>query len=239
MFTPDHFLWIGLCLLFLFGMTLFCKKQKVTLKTAGLIMTGICAFSELSKIFSNLLPSPTGGMHLDPLALPFHLCSLMLFGIFFITFGKDGHVKQTLIDFIAVLGTLGSICAILIPTNGTDFASLLSYQCFVYHGGLLWFSLYLILHRHAHLDWRAYLRNLAVMLCLVVAMLYVNSILSVYDTNFMYLVRPPLENLPYLNLDKGWYVYFLHIIVLGLAAISLFQLPFLLRNLKKKKGLGT
>ena len=70
-------------------------------------------------------------------------------------------------------------------------------------------------------------------------MLYVNSILSVYDTNFMYLVRPPLENLPYLNLDKGWYVYFLRIIVLGLAAISLFQLPFLLRNLKKKKGLGT
>lgn len=30
----------------------------------------------------------------------------------------------------------------------------------------------------------------------VAGMLYVNSILSVYGTNFMFLVRPPMENLP-------------------------------------------
>ena len=52
------------------------------------------------------------------------------------------------------------------------------------------------------------------LLSLVWAMIYVNSALSQYNTNFMYLVRPPMKNLPFLTLDYGWYVYFLHILTL-------------------------
>lgn len=48
----------------------------------------------------------------------------------------------------------------------------------------------------------------------------------------MYLVRPPMENLPYLNLDSGWYVYLLRLMALGAALVTLFQLPFILRKRK-------
>lgn len=235
MFTTEHFIWIALCLAFVIFMTRFCLKKQISLKLAAQIMVMICLFSEISKIMSGMMESPNGGMFLNPQSLPFHLCSLILFGIIYITFGKDGLLKQTIIDFVAALGTLGSIAAILIPTNGTDFTSIDAYQCFVYHAGLLWFSLYLIFSGRARMDMAALGRNLTILFFLTLLMIYVNGALSSYDTNFMYVVRPPMENLPYLNLEKGWYSYFLHLLALGLTLLCLFYAPFLLYRQKNAK----
>ena len=236
MFTTEHFIWIGLCIIFVTALSVIAKKSNFSLKFAGYIMCGICAVSEISKIMNDMVASGSekGGMVLDPTSLPFHLCSMMIFAVIFITFGKDGKAKQTVIDFLAVMGTLGSICAILIPTNGTDFTKILAYQCFVYHAGLLWFSLYLIICGHAKLGLKALGRNMIVLLSIVWALIYVNSALSQYNTNFMYLVRPPMENLPFLTLDYGWYVYFLHIVSLGAVVITLFHVPFIIMERKKK-----
>lgn len=235
MFTTEHFIWIGICLAFVIGMSVLCLKRRLSLKAAGRIMAVICIFSEISKVMSDMVKSPSGGMVLSPLSLPFHLCSLMLFGVMFIAFGKAGTAKQAIIDFIAVTGTIGSICAILIPTNGTAFTTIHAYQCFIYHGGLLWFSLYLIFFGHAALGLKTLARNTGILLLLSLLMLYVNSALSVYDTNFMYLVRPPMEGLPYLNLAGGWYVYFLRLVALGIVLLSLFHLPFILRQRSMRK----
>ena len=135
---------------------------------------------------------------------------------------------------MAVGGTIGSFFALLIPTNGVDFGNILSYQCFVYHAGLMWFAFYLIAAKHAKLGAKALVKNLAILVSLVLIMIYVNSILSEYNTNFMYLVRPPMEDLPYLNLNSGWYVYFLRLVALGGAITILFHLPFIISEKKKK-----
>lgn len=242
MFTSEHLIWIGICAAFIICMTLFSVKGKWALKTAGLVMTAICIFSEVSKIMSDMEESTvTEGMVLDPRSLPFHLCSLLLFAVLFITFVKDGTLKQTLMSFMAFAGTIGSFCAIMIPTNGTDFFDIGAYQCFVYHAGLLWFSIYLIATGKAKPGIKAYGRNSLMLLSLVVAMLYVNSALSIYGTNFLYLVRPPMENLPILNLDNGWYVYFLTLLGIGISVLTLFHLPFIIierhksRDIKKKQ----
>ncbi len=232
MFTAEHFLWIGLCAVFIVLLTYISKRKNSPLRISGYIMSSICAVSEVSKIMTNMVESPDSGRFLNPRALPLHLCSLLIFAVLFITFGKDGTRKQTVINFTAVAGTIGSVCAILIPTNGTDFTKLPAYQCFVYHAGLLWFSLYLIISRKANLGRKAFGRNLILLLSLVVAMLYANSFLSAYNTNFMYLVRPPMENLPFLTLNYGWYVYFLHLVTLGILIVTLFHLPFLLAERK-------
>ena len=234
MFTGEHFIWIALCAAFIAAMTLISRKRNWSLRRAGYVMTGICIVSEVSKIMSSMEVSPYGGMTLAPWALPFHLCSMMIFAVAYITFGREGRAKQTLIDFMAVMGTLGSFCAIMIPTNGTDFTQIDAYQCFVYHAGLLWFSLYLLISGRARLGGRALLRNLGLLTGLAFGMLYVNGALSAYGTNFMYLVRPPMEGLPYLNLEQGWYVYFLRLMALGAALVTLFHLPFLLHARKKR-----
>ena len=235
MFTGEHLIWIGLCAAFIAAMTVLSCRNNWTLRRAGGVMTVICVCSEVSKIMSDMQASPYGGMTLAPQSLPFHLCSMMIFAVLYITFGREGRGKQAVIDFVAVMGTLGSFCAIMIPTNGTDFTYIGAYQCFVYHGGLLWFSLYLLLSGRAKLGRRALVRNLMILTGLAFGMIYVNGALSVYGTNFMYLVRPPLEGLPYLNLESGWYAYFLRLIALGAAIVTVFHLPFLVRERRGKK----
>ena len=235
MFSTEHFIWIVLCALFVVLLTFISKKKDFSLKTAGYIITGISAVSEICKMMTNMEESSKGGSFLDPSDLPLHLCSLLLFAVLFITFGEDGRLKQLIINFTAVAGAVGSVCAILIPTNGTDFGDILAYQCFVYHAGLLWFAVYLIVTKKAELGLKAYTKNLLLMLALVLFTLYANSVLSVYDTNFMYLVRPPMKNLPFLTLDFGWYVYFLHLLSLGILVITLFHLPFIITDIKNKK----
>ena len=206
MFTTEHFIWIGLCASFVSGMSLFAIRKTLNLRQAGICMTLICIVSETSKILSNMVESP------------------------------EGKGKQILVNFLAAAGTLGSVCAILIPTNGTDFRTPDAYQCFVYHAGLLWFSLYLILSGQTKLgSFRALGENISVLLLFVLGALYANGALSVYDTNFLYLTRPPMEGLPFLNLDDGWYRYFLRLFALGLGCLFLFHLPFILKCRKPVK----
>lgn len=234
MFTLEHIIWIVLCIIFIIAMMMIAKYKNMNLKKAGLVMSIIALISEISKILSNMEESVKGGMHLDPGALPFHLCSLMIFVVIYITFAKENKFKKLLINFTSVMGVLGSFCAIMIPTNGTSFTSILAYQCFVYHAGLLWFSLYLIVSKNATFSFKIMLQNMVILLILVIFNLYVNSALSVYDVNFMYLTRPPMENLPILNLDNGWYAYLLSLLLVGLLLTTIFQLPFVLININRK-----
>ncbi len=236
MFTAEHCVWIGLCAVFITGMCVLSIKRKFNLHQAGCVMTAICLISEITKVMSGMEESVAGGRHLTPQYLPFHLCSLMIFVILYLTFAKGEKYKQILINFVAVAGSLGSICAILIPTNGTDFTTTLAYQCFVYHSGLLWFALYLIISRQAELGSIKTLKtNILILLSLVFIALYINGALSVYDTNYFFLTKPPMDNLPYLNLEHGWYVYFVRLIILGISVVVLFQLPFILKNTRKNK----
>ena len=234
MFTLEHIIWIVLCIIFIIAMMMIAKYKNMNLKKAGLVMSIIALISEISKILSNMEESMEGGMHLEPGSLPFHLCSLMIFAVIYITFAKENKFKKLLINFTSVMGVLGSFCAIMIPTNGTSFTSVLAYQCFVYHAGLLWFSLYLIVSKNATFSFKIMLQNMVILLILVIFNLYVNSALSVYDVNFMYLTRPPMENLPILNLDNGWYAYLLSLLLVGLLLTTIFQLPFVLIILNRK-----
>lgn len=90
MFTTEHLIWIGICAAFVLIMNLICRGLNLSLRVVSRIMAAVCIVSESSKIMSSMLENQSGGRYLDPLALPFHLCSLMLFGVLFIAFGKDG-----------------------------------------------------------------------------------------------------------------------------------------------------
>lgn len=212
MFTTKHFIWIGICILFILIMNHYAKKEDFTLQNACYFFMFICLLSETTKMMSDMIPSTHGGMHLNPQSLPFHICSILL--------------------FIAAYITCGGIAAILIPTYGVEFNVANVYQCFMYHATLTWFSLYLIRFKHANLGMQAFKNNLVVLFALLIFNLYMNSILAVYDTNFMFIVRPPLEGLPFLNLNHGYYIYLFRVIMLGVIGLSLFHLPFIVKERK-------
>ena len=233
MFTVNHFIWLGLCALGIFLGLRVAEKKQITGKTAGLVMSAIAVASESCKMMTHLLPSPLGGLALDPNALPFHLCSMQIFVVFYITFAKASATRDKFLSFSVPVALLGGIMAMLIPTDGVDFRDPLAYQCFVFHAGLVWLALYFIRTKQVDMGLRAYGRNLLILLCLVGIMIYVNGAFFSYGTNFMFLTRPPMENLPILNLDHGWYVYFLTLAALAVVLMTLVHLPFILKERRK------
>jgi uncharacterized membrane protein YwaF len=62
-----------------------------------------------------------------------------------------------------------------------------------------------------------------------------NSVLEQYKTNFLFLRVPPMDNLPLLNLNNGWYVYFITLAIIACVLTLLVQLPFMLLNKRSQK----
>lgn len=234
MFTAKHFIWLALCAAAITIGLIAAKKLRLSSRAASRVMACVCIASEVTKIMDDMISSDAGGSVLDPRSLPFHLCSMMIFAIFYLALSGNEQNRRRVLGFVAPIGLLGGVCAMLIPTNGVRFNYLPAYQCFVYHAALVWFALYSIIAKQVDLGVRTYRRNLLVLTVLVFGMIYVNSALSVYDTNFMYLRRPPMDGLPLLNLDHGWYVYFITLVLLGVVLVSAVHLPFLLAEKRRK-----
>ncbi len=239
MFTDEHFIWLAICFVFIAVLTVLSVRLKFSFRTSAFIMAAASLISETSKILSHMKPvdkgDPSMGMVLEPTALPLHLCSLLIFAFFYLPFCKNEKVKNFLVSLAVPVGIIGSLLALLMATSGTDFTAPEPYQCFLYHATMIWFSLYLLITKQVDLGVRAWLRNMGTLLGLAVGMIWVNSALKKYETNFFYVVRPPVDGLPILNLDNGWYVYFATILMVGFIAVTLIHLPALIGELKYKK----
>ncbi len=243
MFTTEHFIWIGICIAFIAVLTVLSRKLKFSFRTAALVMAAISLASEVSKILSHMEfvngVDAADGMVLEAGALPFHLCSLLIFAFFYLPFAKDGKLKSTILSLTVPVGLIGALLAILMATSGTDFTEPFAYQCFLYHAGMLWFAIYLVMTSQVELGFKAWKKNLLLLFAMAVGMIWLNSALQVYDTNFWYVVRPPVDGLPLLNLDNGWFAYIGVLLCLGFAGVTLVHLPFMLKERKKnKKAVG-
>ena len=54
MFSTNHFIWLGLCALFIGGLLYSSLRFKLSFKIATYIVSGICIASELCKIFTHI-----------------------------------------------------------------------------------------------------------------------------------------------------------------------------------------
>ena len=239
MFSTNHFIWLLLCAAFITGLTFASVKCKFSFKCATYIVCGISIASELCKIFTHIdeVVDKDGNVisgTLGPQYLPFHLCSILIFMLFYLMVSKNEERRETVKSFILPIALLGGLLALLIPTSGVNFAKPYAYQCFIYHSGIIWYALYLLFTKQVKLGFAVYKKNMLLLGCLVVIMLWVNSILSVYETNFFYLVKPPMDNLPILNLNNGWFAYFLTIVAIGVLLISIVFLPSIIKEFRSK-----
>lgn len=240
MFSTNHFIWLGLSALFIGGLLFASLKFKFSFKTATYIISGICIASELCKIFTHIdeiydEKGNLGGV-LGAQYLPLHLCSILIFFILYLNICKDEKRLEKIKSFIIPIALLGGTMALLIPTSGVNFLKPYAYQCFVYHAGIIWYGLYLLISKQASLGLKSYKNNMLYLFGMMFVMLWVNSVLQVYDTNFFYLVRPPMDNLPILNLNNGWFVYFISLITVALVLFTLLHLPFIIVEHRNSKS---
>ncbi len=239
MFTTEHFIWLGICALIIAALAFFSTRFKFSFKTSAFIMAAVSLVSETMKIISHMElvneDDISEGMVIDAGALPLHLCSMLIFIFIYLPFCKNTRIKKYFTSLIVPVGLIGSLLALIMATSGTDFTTSEAYQCFIYHAVMVWFAIYLVISGEAELGWRAWLSNLISLGAVAVIMIWVNGALQIYDTNFLYVVRPPADNLPLLNLDNGWYVYFVTLLGCGFIGITAVHLPFMIKERIKNK----
>lgn len=238
MFTTNHFIWLGICAAFIVCLLFVSLKFKFSMKTSIYVMGAISLASEIVKTFIHFIWLKDGdqsmGMVLKPTSLPFHLCSLLIFVMFYLVFSKNEKRNQKLIDFYVPAALLGGIIALLMATCGVEFTEVQPYQSFLYHAGLIWFALYALITKQVNMGWKNYLKTCAILLCLVFSMIWVNSALSQYETNFFFIVYPPAPNLPLLNMNHGWFAYFLSLLLVSGVCVTLLYAPYMIIEAVKK-----
>ena len=241
MFTTPHFIWLAISVVIIVGMFLIKNKFNLSFNAILNIMLVMSIASEVTKILCNMMDAPDGrtGKILDPGDLPFHLCSIQIFLMFILKFFiKTESGKQKMLAFMCPTMIIGAVIALFIPTIGVEFTVVQVYQYFIYHAFLIFFASYILKEKLVDWQWSDYPRNLAFLGGFALLCMWINSALSgvLPRVNFMYLVRPPMENLPILNLNNGWAVYFITLIILAVVLIGLFHLIVMLVKNKKSKS---
>ena len=227
MFTLNHFIWLAIVLVTIIGLLILQKTKKIKYDTIITYMFIMSIISELIKIFSNLIQTEAGGTVLDPADLPFHLCSIQIFFIFALKFIiKTEESKQKLLGFMAPTMLVGGAIALFIPTVGVEFSKLQVYQYFIFHANIITFAIYVLKERLVNYTWKSFFRNISYLGMVALIATWINSLLSVTNpkVNFFYLCRPPMDNLPILNLNNGWFAYFFTIVGIALTFMFIFHL---------------
>ena len=236
MFTSNHIFLLILCTLLVAAGLIVSVRKKLSSRTASVIFLVICCISEAVKDMVSIIPDPYGpGYILDPYDIPLMLCSLAVIFMFPVVFTGNEETREKINCAIVVGGVIAPAFSLLLPTEGTDLGNPLTYQYFLYHAALWWYSLYHILTRKVDLSVKSWLRNLLYATVLAFLMLYANSALSVYNVNYFFLVKPPMEGLPILNLDHGWPAYFLTLLLIAYVSISVVHLPAILLKKHRKQ----
>ncbi len=235
MFSENHIILLIACVVIVTVSTLLSVKYKLSSKKASIIFFVICCISETIKDLYNIIPSAYGGYILDPYDIPFHLCSIVIFAMLFIVVTKNDEKREHIKTAVVVIGIIAPVLALLLPTEGVDFTKAITYQYFIYHCALSWYAIHLIITKQVKFGLKEYIRDLGYLGITTVALLYLNSALSAYGVNYCFLREPPLEGLPLLNLDHGWTVYFLTLVLIGVVSVTIVHLPGIIKEIKKKK----
>ena len=121
MFTTNHFIWMGICAAMI-GLLLFVSlKFKFSRRKASVVMALIAAASEVCKILTHIEEAPAGGGVLEPESLPLHLCSILIFLVFFCAFSRHETQIGKVASLCAPVSLWGGALAILMATSGVSF----------------------------------------------------------------------------------------------------------------------
>lgn len=239
MFTGKHFIWLVISGLIIVLHIVLNKKFKFSYKTNLIALFVVAVAGEVMKVMLNMesVVGPTfetSGTYLNYESLPFHLCTIQIvFIVALMFFIKKDSTKDTILGFMVPSMGVGATLSLLIPTEGVLFTSPQVYQYFIYHAYIIGFAIYLLTSRTVIITYKVMLKNIVLILVFGFLSLYINGILVDGRTNFMFVVRPPMENLPILNLNQGWHMYFVKLILTTIVLMLAFHLPFAIYNAKK------
>ena len=237
MFSTAHFVWLGCIFAAIAIGYIVAKKLRPSHDRVHLIVTCLLIITHIIYMAVSMreVDSEFGGFVLKQENLPFHLCSIMIYFTVFLRFIKNEKIVAKIKSFMVPAMFIGAAMALLIPTSGTDPTDIRVWEYMVAHGVLVFYGLYLVAIEKVDLGLKAYFSNLQLLLATAIFAFMMNSILVDGNANFFFLRKPPMDGLPILNLDHGWFVYIISLSIVACVLILLIQLPFIIKEQKAKK----
>lgn len=235
LFGTKHLILLAISLILIVVLYLLSRKMKFKTLCKTLFIIGIV--SEIIKVFYYTIANEAelGGV-LPKGDLPFHLCSIQIIFIAIINFSSNEKLKRTILSFMLPSCLFGGLAAIAIATTTSLNAWVITFQYFLYHIAIIVFALNLFTSKEFKIEIKDYFRCLSFLLLIMFFAFYINSI--VYDgtdnINFMYVVSPPVEGLPFLNENHGWIVYIAHYASLILLCVTLCYIKPIICAIKSK-----
>lgn len=220
------------CIVFLSLLFKNLKKEKVFK-----IMMIVGIISEVVKVFYYIITNEdVRHGYLPETDLPFHLCSIQILFFIYLNVSKNEKGKQKVLSFMLPTCLLGGFAAILLATDSSrNGLFIITIEYFVYHALLVVFSIYLYINKEIKFTIKDYFTSLIFLLTLGFIAIYLNGMLQNGNTNFMYVVRPPEDNLPYLTIKYGWLVYIVHYFMLAIILITLAYIKPIIDYFKNRK----
>lgn len=223
LFGPKHLVIIFVCIGLVVGLFLLSRKLKFT--TVCKIMLYVGIVSETIKIFYYIIQNESTHHGLLPKTdLPFHLCSIQILFILIVNLTKNEKIKRFLLSFMYPSCLIGGFAAILIATDSSlNGMWILTAQYFLYHVSIMVLALNICTRKEMQLKVSDYFDCLKFLLVLMFAAVYINSIVNDGSDkiNFMYVVSPPADGLPFLTEKYGWGVYITHYAALILFCVTM------------------
>lgn len=214
----------------------FIFSRKLSLPSIIKILFGIGIVSEIVKVFYYIITNEElYNGYLPKTDLPFHLCSIQIIFVVILIISKNEKIKRLLLSFMMPSCLFGGIMAIIIATNSSRNGSwIITTQYFGYHIAISIFGLRLIIDKEINWSFKDYINCLIFLGAIGICAIYLNSILNdgTNNINFMYVVNPPQDGLPYLNKDNGWLVYIIHYAFLAILLVSLVYIKPIINKLK-------
>lgn len=143
----------------------------------------------------------------------------------------------------------------MLATITIEFDRPLAWQYFLYHAFLLIYGLYIPISKVVKIDTKMYLNTCVCLIGLFLVSIYINGLIAVPSQDvingagevigsteglyvwFFYSTKPPIEDLPILNLENGWFMYILSILLIGIVMVTLVHIPFFIKDYKEHKQL--
>ena len=235
MFSLGHFIWLGILAVVIITALVLLKKYNVSHALVGKVVMVIAIVGKLIHLMLSLKESSDGGMVINQTQLDFHLCSIQVYLMITCHLVKNQDTVKKIKGFMAPTMAIGALMALLIPTEGVSPAVPRVWQYMIIHGNLVFYGFYLMLVEKIDLGVKTYVRNLIAFSGFAMLGFMMNSILEAYNTNFLYLRKPPMDNLPILNLNNGYLAYIATLIFVAVLLLTSVHLAFIIRELKNKR----
>lgn len=238
------------CVILIFLLAFLLRKKEIKVWYRILLVTGIV--SETLKLVSYILANEKlYGGYLPKTDLPLQLCSIQLVLILILNVFHNEKLNRFLLAFMLPTCLVGGFAALVIPTGSSLNMPTVSVQYFLYHSVIVAFAIYLLGCKEIKWEFRDYINSLVFLALFSFAAIYFNSmfyeigervvdesgkvveIVFANRVNFMYVVDPPAEGLPFLNKDHGWLVYIIHYGCLAVTAVSLVFIKPVIAKIKQ------